>query len=611
MKRLAAVVTLLGLAAATAACSGGSTNKSGDAAGGGGGGLFTTIDVNRPGLEASAPANPYNPKGNSFPGYSSMKLGWVKNHLTDPNQALPGIAASWEIAPDNSAITLKLQPNAKWSDGKPVTADDVKMSIGIAYTQGSTAFSVTPGAAGAAAEVTVVDPQTVKITQDMANPSPKFARGVLDTTVLPAHVWSSVLPADFWDKLKAARGEGADAEKAREEITGLGEKIIAFAPEKDVSAGPFVLERVNPSEALLVKNKYFYNAANVAPAQVKFLNYTGNEQIWNYLIAGKLDHAGFTAAPTDVMNRIKSANGNEVIKGYSPVAVSMAFNQTKKPYDNVHVRRGLAYLIDREQVTQVASPEGGTAAVTTSGIHQKAAQAWIPDTLPSLEPYKVDVAKAEEEFKQAGLVKKDGKWALADGSAWKVSMHAPAGFSDWLSAQENIKSQLVKAGVDAEVVTTADYPLYLEELAAGKYDVGFWLMALGPAPYDIFQRLYGASNGWANVAGKVQHSAPGKNGNWMGGPEEIEVDGEKINPGELTAKLNSSDEQAAKPIMAQLAKAANQDLPVIQLWDYVNTQFVNNSRFTGWPHDDSILRMGTGVLPSGVWIQQGLIKAKQ
>ena len=387
--------------------------------------------------------------------------------------------------------------------------------------------------------------------------------------------------------------------------------MLAFAPPKDISAGPFVLERVNPGEALLVKNKNFFNAANVAPDQVKFLNYTGNEQIWNYLTQGKLDHSGFVAAPTDVMNRIKAAPGAEVIKGYSPVAVSMAFNQSKKPYDNAHVRKGLAYLINRDEVTKVASPEGGTAAATTSGIHQKAAQAWVPEVLGQLEPYTTDVAKAEEEFKAAGLTKKDGKWTLADGKPWKVSMHAPAGFSDWVSAQENIKSQLIKAGVDAEVVTTTDYPLYLEELAAGKYDVGFWLIALGPAPYDIFQRLYGASNGWSNVAGKVAHSPAGKAGNWMGGPEEIEVDGEKVNPGELTAELNSATEEEAKPLMAKLAKAANQDLPVIQLWDYVNNQFVNNSRFTGWPQDDTILRSGAKVLLSGVWIQAGMIKSKQ
>ncbi|WP_188186799.1 ABC transporter substrate-binding protein [Nonomuraea sp. SYSU D8015] len=604
MKRLAAVVALLGMATATAACSGGSTNRSGS----GGGGLFTTVDVLKPGLDASGPANPWAPKGNSFLGYNAMKLGWVKNHLTDPNQFYPGIAASWEIAPDNSSITLRLQPNGKWSDGKPVTAEDVKLSLGLAYTTGSTAFAVTPGAAGAAADIQVVDDKTVKITQDMSNPSAKFARGVMDSWVVPAHVWGSLLPADFWDKLKTSRGTGAEAEKAREEILAIGQKVLAFAPPKDVSAGPFVLERVNPGEALLLKNKNFYNVANIVPDQVKMLNYSGNEQIWNYLSAGKLDHAGFTAMPTDVMNRIKQAPGSNVIRGFSPVAVGMAFNQSKKPYDNVHVRRGLAYLIDREEVTKVASPEGGTPAVTTSGIHQKPAQEWIGSELSSLEPYKHDVAKAEAEFKQAGLKKTGGKWTLADGKPWKVTMHAPAPFSDWISAQENIKSQLVENGVDAEVVTVADYPVYLEEIAAGKYDVGFWLMALGPAPYDIFQRLYGASNGWTNVAGNVKHSAPGKAGNWMGSAEEIDVAGVgKVNPGELTAKLNAVSAEEAKPIMAQLAKTANQDLPAIQLWDYVNSQFTNTTRFTGWPEQDSdVLR-----LPAGVWMQLGMVKKKQ
>ena len=73
-----------------------------------------------------------------------MKLAWVKNHLTDPNQFYPGIAESWEIAPDNSSITIKLRPNDKWSDGKPITAEDVKFSIGLAYTQGSTAYALDP-----------------------------------------------------------------------------------------------------------------------------------------------------------------------------------------------------------------------------------------------------------------------------------------------------------------------------------------------------------------------------------------------------------------------------------------------------------------------------------
>ena len=76
-------------------------------------------------------------------------------------------------------------------------------------------FLAAPGAAGAASEVEVVDDKTIKITQDMKNPSVTFVRGVMDAFVVPKHVWESVLPADFWDTLKAARGDGPEAEAAR------------------------------------------------------------------------------------------------------------------------------------------------------------------------------------------------------------------------------------------------------------------------------------------------------------------------------------------------------------------------------------------------------------
>ncbi|GII91548.1 ABC transporter substrate-binding protein [Sinosporangium siamense] len=601
MKRLAAVAALLGLAAMTACSGGGNTGNSS------GGGVYTTIDALKPGLDVNAPINPYNPKGNAFRGYNSMWLGWTKNHMTDPNQFYPGIAASWDIAPDQSSITLKLHPNNKWSDGKPVTAEDVRVSIGLAYTQGGTAYALDPKAAGAASDIEVIDPQTIKITQAADNPSVTFVRGIMETIIVPAHIWGSLLPADFWDKVKTARTDGPEAEAARKTITDLAPKVLAFGPKEDVSAGPFKLERMNPGEALLVKNKNFYNAAKVAPDQVKILNYNGNEQVWGYLTAGKLDNSPFTAVPADVMKRIAAAPGNAVVRGYSPVGNSLAFNQSKKPYDNVHVRRGLAHLINREQVTKVASPEGGTASVTTSGMHQKPAAEWLGAAgLNSLEPYKGGAAKAEEEFKKAGLKKVDGKWNLADGKPWKLTINVPAPFSDWLAGAKAVTSQLNDAGVAAEVVTTADYPLYLEELAAGKYDVGMWLVALGPAPYNIYQRLYGTQNGWQLLAGQLKHVPAGKEGNWMGGPETIEVDGEKINPGELTHKLNSVTGEEQKKIISQLAKAANQDLPVIQLWDYVNTQFVNTNRFTGFPENESdMLR-----LTSGVWIQLGLVKKK-
>lgn len=58
MKRLAAAAVVLCLAAVTAACGGNADSSAG--------GVFTTIDALKPGIDANAPINPYNPKGNAF-----------------------------------------------------------------------------------------------------------------------------------------------------------------------------------------------------------------------------------------------------------------------------------------------------------------------------------------------------------------------------------------------------------------------------------------------------------------------------------------------------------------------------------------------------------------
>jgi peptide/nickel transport system substrate-binding protein len=592
MKRLAAITALAVIITATAC---GTTEATGTA---GPGGIYTTIDGAKQ-IDATAPINPFNPQGSTFVGYDAMSLAWPKNDLMDPNQFYPGIAKSWTATPDQGEVVVHLQPNARWSDGKPVTSEDIRTSIGLAYTQGGSAYTVDAGAAGAAADIQILDGKTVKVVQG-ANRSNVFLRNVLSTVVVPAHVYGSLLPAGFWTKLKAARGTGPAAEQAKTEITGLSQKVITFAPPKDVSAGPFVLERINPGAALLKKNKYFYDAAKIVPDKVKVLNYTGNEQIWNYLVSGKLDSAPFTAVPAAVMKRIKETQGNGIRKGFSPVAASLAFNQARKPYDNVHVRRALAYLIDRSQVTKIASPEAGTPSVTTTGIHGSSAKAWLGDGLGTLEPYKLDPAKAAQELKAAGMVKKGGTWAMPDGKPWKVELHVPASFSDWVAAAKSVTSQLNDHGIEASVVTSADYILYLDELARGKYDIGFWLMALGPSPYNIYQRVYGSANGWQLLAGQLRHSPPGKNGNWMGGPETIGG----VNPGELTSRLNLASPAEQKRIVGTLAKLTNEQLPVIQIYDYVNTQFVNDTRYTGWPAADSeALR-----LPAGVWMQLGMIR---
>jgi peptide/nickel transport system substrate-binding protein len=225
-----------------------------------------------------------------------------------------------------------------------------------------------------------------------------------------------------------------------------------------------------------------------------------------------------------------------------------------------------------------------------------------------LNQYPHDAGKAEAELKKAGMSKKGGQWIQANGKPFTLQLQVPNGFSDWIAGGKSISSQLTDAGIKTEVKTSADYATYLSEIAEGKYQLGFWLIALGPSTHDAYARLYGPSNGWNQFGANVQHSAPGKNGNWMGGAEKATIPGlGTINPGELTNKLAQANEAQQKEIVAKLAAYSNDQLPAIQIWDYTNIQFVNESRFTNYPKNDSdVLR-----LHPGMWMQLGYIQKKK
>jgi peptide/nickel transport system substrate-binding protein len=570
--------------------------------------VYTSIDGKHP-IDVSAPINPYNGRGNAFQGYNSMQLAWPKNDLKQVDRFYPAIAKSWDASPDGTQLTIHLRPDARWSDGTPVTAEDIRTSVAVAFTQGGSAFSVTPGASGVVGDVTVVDQRTVRFNQAPGSGSNTFVRAVLQLYVLPQAVYGPELPPDFWDLLRTAAArepvQADAAEKARAQITALGKRLVAFGPRTDLSCGPFVLRSVSPGEALLVKNRYFPDAARIGPDRVKLRNYSDNQAIWNYLIAGDLDSAPYTATPTNVVRQILRTPGNQKITGRSQVSAALAFNQSYPPLDKPQVRQALAYLIDRRQVQTVGEPDSGTAAEYTTGLVADAAKVWLTGPeLGRLDRYPVDRAKAERLLTEAGLSRSGGRWQLADGRPFTFTIGVPAPYSDWMAAAKNIASQLTDAGITVEVTTSADYAAYQAEMADGKYPAGFWLIGLGPSTYNAYARLYGAANGWSTFAGRLTHNAARSKGNWIGAPESAAVPGVgTVSPGQLTYQLSQQPLDRQHTTVAQLARFTNDQLPMIQLWDYVNVQFTNDSRFTGFPPDNCEC-LG---LTQGVWMQLGYI----
>ncbi len=606
ISRLAAGVAI-GAVMLTAACTNGPGGPNADKGSSGSGtsnATFTTIDGSKH-ITPGAPANPYNLNGNVFTGYNVVDLAWSRSDPTDINKFYPALASSWEQSADLRSVTVHLDPKAGWSDGTPVTAKDVVTSFAAGYVAGNTT-GINLGT------VTAVDDHTVKIKQLAGSVSHTFLLNVLTTIVVPAAQYGSLLPSDIWTSIDQSQGsDAAKAKTAQASLDALTKKLTTFAPKTNLSAGPFVMTGLNPGEATFDKNPHFYAADKVAPSKLVLRNYSGNEEVWNYLQSGQLDYGPFTAMPTNIQKAIEKA-GNKMVSSASFVQAALGFNQSVAPFGDVRVRRAFGYLLDRKAITKVGEPVGGMAVDVESGMVKAASDAWMdPATAQQLQKYAVDKAKAEQLFTESGLKKgSNGKWQLADGKPFTVTLQSVTGFSDWIAASNVVCSELTTFGVPCQVKVSADYATYQTDLAAQKFSFAWWLTAVGTNPPSVLARIWGAPYGYTVTGSKATYAPASKSdsGNWVGGPQEVVLpDGSKVKPGELTASLASMTPDQQRPVIQQLFLAENTSLPMIGVWDYTNVVFVNETRFTKFPDGSD---PGLQRLSPGVWMAQGFIQPK-
>src|ERR1700684_2717494 len=450
LRSLSVPLAIAASASLVAACSSsGSASGSSNA-------TFTTIGYTTV-ITPGAPMNPFNATNNVFPTFDAMQLGWNAGNSANPNQELPGLASSWSLSSSGKSLTVHLQPGAKWSNGKPVTATDVVGSAAIWFCQGAAqVYNL--------GSVTADNSSTVTLTEAPGAHNNLFetvlggASGAATQWMLPAFEYGSLLPSSIWSTIKASEGTGSAATAATATLTDLAKKIDAFAPKTDISAGPFYIKRLNNSQALLVKNPDFFAAGKIHVGTVIMEHQSSTQQIVSYLDAGTLDAAPYTAMATNVYKQVVAA-GNTAVRMPSLVASALTFDEQVAPYNNVAVRQALAYVINRTAMQKVGEPTSGAPSTTITGAVSSA----LPDYLTSaqqasLNPYSPDTAKATSLLKGAGLTLKSGQWYLPNGKPWTITLPVPQGFADWQSASSVIKSELTSFGIPTTVTRGAAAP---------------------------------------------------------------------------------------------------------------------------------------------------------
>jgi len=335
----------------------------------------------------------------------------------------PGLATSWSYNKANTVLTMRLDPKAAFSDGKPVTPADV-------------AFSVKTWSAGANYGATYA---VIKRTQKVDAHTVAFHLAYPNADLPAFLAWSAagVLPDDF------------------------GGKTAEQFWQEPVGAGPFQVDSWSPEgKVVLSRNPHYYREGRPYLDQVVSTYAADTNSISLQLQSGQADLAD-EIMPITAQTLPKEG----VIKADPHLTETLLMNTTTPGLSDVHVRRAIAYAIDYDAIVDTAFK--GYGEVPGGALPPNSGN-WAP---PSQPYFSHDENEAKAEL------------ALAAKVPTKLTFSYPNDPTSSLIAQI-VQSDLEAVGISVEL-SAADTGNTYATLTSGDYELGlFSYNAISPDVSD-------------------------------------------------------------------------------------------------------------------------------
>ncbi len=315
--------------------------------------------------------------------------GLVRTGFNDMPE--PACAESWEISPDGMTWTFHLRDGLKWSDGQPLTASHFRDGFLRALNPetGSPyayyAFFVKNGEAYYNGKASA---------QDVGLSAPD------DKTFVIALEYQNPLMLEYL--------AFSLFQPARMDIVNDNPRSWAAKPETLISNGAFRLEKWQHGEGgeiILVKNKEYWQADTVNVDRLRFVFISDENTALAAFRAGRIDY--MTTIPSQMLPLLLKRG--EAVSLPALGTAYCDFNVTRKPFDDVRVRRAFTLAIDRKIIVD---------KITLGG--QKPAVGFVCDSVPGTTdaqdfrteggeflPERADVKEARRLLAEAGYP--DGK----------------------------------------------------------------------------------------------------------------------------------------------------------------------------------------------------------
>lgn len=425
---------------------------------------------------------------------------------------------------DNRNFIVHIDENAAWSDGTPVTAEDVEFTflklaspvianptLMLYAFEGVNDDGFVEEGAESVEGVKVLDEKTVQFTTKYPIALTTFENTyAFYLHTLPKHIL----------------GQYSDAELM----------TLDWFNHPDVVSGPYMVTSYDVDHYIsyTANEQYWKGAPKIGKLNFNILD---SSQIYAGLQSGEIDltHHTMTAIPQEDYENIESLQNVNVVYG-SPVTNQSVFIQTENIPD-ARVRQALVYAIDRNMILEQLMKGHGEIV---DGFLSSAGPFYDAEIAPM--PY--DPEKAKELLAEAG-------W---DGSR-TLRFYVNSGDGTFVNAAQAMAAQWAAVGIKVEIQTV---------------DLAALMTTAGTTDYDLFavQYTYAPVDPYPDIAWLL-----GGEGSWTGyGNDDINA------ALEATQTAGSIDEM--REFYTVVDKKVQEDVPMFSAY-IISAQGAVNKRLTG------------------------------
>lgn len=549
------------------------------------------------------------------PLVSNGVLDWYQSGMVDPplawnsglhpNEVTPGVADRWQM--QGKALDIWVTPGLKWSNGTPVTANDMAVSLEIAmYLDQWMGEAVGP--------IRVLNSQEVQVEPGSISP-PSWETLVLGLTpVYSAAEFGHFIPKNVYQEFLLSQQSTKAGIAASTRLGDVLQAMEAYKPNYSVSCGPWEIDSVTSAQALFKPNPYWRGGKDVP--WVELLNYSTPNQIYGWAAASAFTISQIPSVTPALVSQFSRGADHKVQPSIAWGRVGLSINTSVYPYNQLKVRQALAYLINRDDVAKVALPVNGTPVHAPVGIFDSVniSQNLTAAQQAQLNPYSYNPAKGEQLLESAGFKKTGSGWVMGNGQPFAPVIYANNLTADQEQAAEAVAAELQQVGIQAKTTFLASnlYNSELEESGSKGMDIAVGWEAFSQQPYnsivDALDYTAGLNLLWATKTYTVT-------GGDRGLPPMEMPNGSPINVPEVAVNgLYTTNQSLLNKTMFTLSQAFDYSVPMIPLYDEgEDINFIDDQYYTGFPQfSSSWWTIQNNLGPDwAAWFYLGMIKPAQ